>query len=122
MTQSLNAQLAAHEQPMRIQYSASTLGWNLCIYRARWAGINIQWDDFVSNNTLHQRANIPLIADRLNELSNRFLHKLKDVHFLDKPEPYYKYDTYSISIEPHFESKRDVKNCLIGFGCDVQNT
>ena len=76
-----------------------------------------QWDDFIPNTTLHRRAKIPSMHDRLANLTKKFITKLKDVHFQDRLEPIYKYDnTYNIIDPPYFDDKRDVKACLQQFG------
>ena len=76
-----------------------------------------QWDDFIPNDTLHRRAKIPSMRDRLVNLTKKLVKKLKDVHFQDRLEPIYKYDnTYSIIDPPYFEDKRDIKACLQQFG------
>ena len=72
---------------------------------------NVSWSDFTSTATLHKRAKLPTIKDRLHTLKTKAIQHLHDNHVEENNyEPYYKYDEYSIQTPPHNQKKFEIRN------------
>ena len=65
---------------------------------------NTHWEDFITNEQLHNRANIDTFEDRLLKLQTKALNKLETV--VTKPQDrdvVYIYSDYYIEDDPYFE-------------------
>ena len=63
---------------------------------------NTHWDDFTSNNTLHNRAKLETVKDRLLYLSNKSLQRYYET-VTQGSNAVYMYSDYTIDDEPHFQ-------------------
>ena len=72
---------------------------------------NTHWSDFTTNNSLHNRAKLETVKDRLFKLSNKSLERIKDT-VLDEHggNAIYVYSEYIIEEEPFFQPAGKLRN------------
>ena len=62
---------------------------------------NTKWNDLITNDELHKRANIPEIAERLDKLKDRADNTFHDNHLSDIPRQVnYKFSEHQITTPP----------------------
>ena len=80
---------------------------------------DVKWDDFVSNVTLHNRAGIDLMQDRLKSLQDRVHVKFKDIYFNDDPPPFvYRFSDFSLDNVPSCSRNKTVHGSFTLFNHD----
>ena len=76
---------------------------------------NTKWDDFISNESLHRRAKLQPINDRLNDLRTKLIDKMKFKYIDEIHNIFNKYSEYLLEEAPYKEPKTTVKELYTKF-------
>ena len=75
-----------------------------------------KWHDFTTNETLHKRAKIDTIQERLHHLKEKLINKIVDIHFDNHFTPVYKLSDYTITDQPINPRSNKVRQCFQDHG------
>ena len=76
----------------------------------------VRWQDRITNDALHQRANLAYIQDRLSKLQSSVFRKIRET-YLDRElfPPTYKYSDFRIETESFYPQRNEVNLLLERF-------